>query len=213
MVNSLGDNPDLNPGDGIADAGNGTITLRSAIQEANALTGSQTIYFYIPGSGPFNIVPNSSLPTISDPVILDGTTQSGYTGSPLVSTTGIYGGLTITSGLSTVQGLSLNCSTGYGLILSSSGGNNIISNRISGISINSQNNKINGNIVSNSIGNGVFITSGGINSQIGVSSLNNISNNSGYGYLLLVQTVIKLKTIQSDRIIKVVFHYQIAQES
>ena len=57
VVNSLGDSPDSNPGDGIADAGNGTITLRSAIQEANALAGSQTIYFYIQGSGPFNIQP------------------------------------------------------------------------------------------------------------------------------------------------------------
>ena len=57
VVNSLGDSPDSNPGDGIADAGNGTITLRSAIQEANALAGSQTIYFYIQGAGPFNIVP------------------------------------------------------------------------------------------------------------------------------------------------------------
>ena len=40
VVNSIGDNPDSNPGDGVADAGNGTITLRSAIQEANALSGS-----------------------------------------------------------------------------------------------------------------------------------------------------------------------------
>jgi len=140
VVNSIGDSPDSNPGDGIADAGNGTITLRSAIQEANALAGPQTIYFYITGSGQHSIVPASSLPLVSDQIFLDGSTQKGFSGSPLVSTNGTYGGLTITAGGSTVQALSLNSTSGYGLTLSSVGGNNIISNQISGISISSPNN-------------------------------------------------------------------------
>ena len=60
VINSTGDAPDLNPGDGIADAGNGNVTLRSAIQEANALEGYQTIFFYIPGLAPFLIQPGMS---------------------------------------------------------------------------------------------------------------------------------------------------------
>ena len=115
VVNSLADSPDLNPGDGVPDAGNGTVTLRSAIQEANALSGPHTIYFYIPSSGPFNIVPGSPLPTISDQVYLDGTTQHGYSGLPIVQTSGSYGGLTITAGGCTIQALSLNNHPDMGL--------------------------------------------------------------------------------------------------
>ena len=47
VVNSTGDASDLLPGDGKADAGNGLVTLRAAIEEANALPGYQIIYFYI----------------------------------------------------------------------------------------------------------------------------------------------------------------------
>ena len=61
VVNSTGDAPDLLPGDGKADAGNGEVTLRAAIQEANALAGYQIVYFYIPGSAPFIIQPGTVL--------------------------------------------------------------------------------------------------------------------------------------------------------
>ncbi len=137
VVTSTQDDPDSLVGNGNAISTNGRVTLRSAIQEANALPGMQTIYFYIPGSGPFNINPNSSLPVISDAVFLDGTTQKGYSGLPLVSTNGTFGGIEISSGLSTIQGLSLNSSTAYGLTLTVNGGNDIKLNRISGILINS----------------------------------------------------------------------------
>jgi CSLREA domain-containing protein len=44
-VNSPGDVPDINPGNGVCEtaAGNGVCTLRAAIQEANALTGADII--------------------------------------------------------------------------------------------------------------------------------------------------------------------------
>ena len=181
VVNSTGDAADSNPGDGSADVGGGLTTLRSAIQEANALAGSQIIYFYIPGSAPFTITPGSALPAITDPVFLDGTTQKGYAGLPLVNTSGSYGGLTISSGGSTIQGLSLSSSSGYGLTLSSNGGNNIVSNTISGISISSASNNINGNSITNSVNDGISISAGGTNNQIGVATTNNIFNNTGYG--------------------------------
>ena len=42
-VNSLVDVPDVNPGDGISDDGSGNSSLRTAIMEANALPGNDTV--------------------------------------------------------------------------------------------------------------------------------------------------------------------------
>ena len=181
VVNSTLDDPDAFIGDGNAASSNGNVTLRSAIQEANYSSGTNIIYFYIPGSGPFNIIPNSALPTIINPVYLDGTTQSGYSGSPIVSTNGAFGGLIISSGNSTVQALSLNSTSDFGLTLSSLGGNNIISNQISGISISSTSNNVDGNTIASSVSDGIAFLTGGNNNLIGSFSSNNINNNSGYG--------------------------------
>ncbi|MFN8459054.1 MAG: FG-GAP-like repeat-containing protein, partial [Anaerolineae bacterium] len=63
-----------------ADDGTCNVThcsLREAINAANALPGSQTITFNIPGVGPHTISPNSALPYITDPVTIDGSTQPG----------------------------------------------------------------------------------------------------------------------------------------
>ncbi len=156
-------------------------TLRAAIQEANAFAGRQTIYFYIPGTAPFTIQPGTILPSITEQVFLNATTQIGYSGSPLVKVIGSSAGFNITGGLTTVRGLEINSSTGYSLTLSSAGGNIIESNRIAGILINSTGNNINGNTVSNSFANGISISSGAINNLIGNSSANNITGNAGYG--------------------------------
>ncbi len=43
VVNSTGDASDSNPGDGVCADGSGNCTLRAAVEEANALTGSDTI--------------------------------------------------------------------------------------------------------------------------------------------------------------------------
>ena len=60
---------------GTQDSGAGS--LRSAIECANARPGLDTITFNIPGSGSQSIHLTSSLPTISDPVIIDGYSQPG----------------------------------------------------------------------------------------------------------------------------------------
>ncbi|RME63564.1 MAG: CSLREA domain-containing protein, partial [Caldilineae bacterium] len=55
-------------------------SLREAINAANAHANGGSpdqIVFNIPGSGPFTIQPATPLPTITDPVIIDGTTQPG----------------------------------------------------------------------------------------------------------------------------------------
>ena len=67
-VNSF-DNAD----DGVCDASH--CSLREAINTANALAGSDTIAFNIPGPAPHSIQPTSYLPTATDPAAIDGTTR------------------------------------------------------------------------------------------------------------------------------------------
>src|SRR5262249_46635209 len=63
-----------------ADSGPGS--LRQAILEANATPG--TIDFAIPGPGVQTIVPTASLPPIISPVLIDGFSQPGSAGTPLI---------------------------------------------------------------------------------------------------------------------------------
>src|SRR5262245_38726721 len=55
----------------------GAGSLAQAILNANANPGADLIAFDIPGSGVHTITPASSLPTITDPVTIDGYTQNG----------------------------------------------------------------------------------------------------------------------------------------
>lgn len=89
--------------------GTGAGTFRTAITSANANPGVDTITFNI-GSGQQTLPLTSNLPTITDPVIIDGTTQPGYAGTPLIRFTPGAGGITslinITGGGSTIKALS-----------------------------------------------------------------------------------------------------------
>jgi CSLREA domain-containing protein len=76
-VNSTGDGADFNPGDGVCADINCDCTLRAAIQEANALSGHDTICFNIAGAGPHTIAPLSQLPQIVDQLTIDGYSQAG----------------------------------------------------------------------------------------------------------------------------------------
>ena len=95
-----------------ADSGAGS--LRQAILDANANVSAQDlIEFDIPGSGPHTITPLSFLPTITDPVSIDGTSQPGYSGLPLIELNGtsagaLSNGLMITASNSFVSGLAIN---------------------------------------------------------------------------------------------------------
>ena len=70
----------------------GAGSLRQAIVDANARIGSDWIAFAIPGSAPFTIAPYSALPQITDPVVLDGATQPGFEGRPVVQLSGALAG-------------------------------------------------------------------------------------------------------------------------
>jgi trimeric autotransporter adhesin len=83
-VNSTADRGDQNPGDSSCFTGvvlviGGECTLRAAIQEANQVSGADTIAFNIPGSGVHTISPGSQLPTITQQVTIDGYTQGDAT--------------------------------------------------------------------------------------------------------------------------------------
>ena len=118
----------------VADSGAGS--LRQALLDANSTAGQDQIDFNIPGSGPFSIAPMTALPTISDPLTIDGTTQPGYSGTPVVElngsllTTGSQTGLTITAPNTTVRGLAINRFSNYGILVSSASGTTIAGNAI-----------------------------------------------------------------------------------
>jgi hypothetical protein len=107
----------------------GTGTLRQAILDANSNAGS-TIDFNIAGSGVQTIMPASALPTITAAVVIDGTSQPGYTSTPLieinVANISLFAdGLDISAGSTTVKGLAINGFTGSGISLSTNGNDTI----------------------------------------------------------------------------------------
>jgi hypothetical protein len=104
-----------------ADSGAGS--LSQAITDANAHVGADTIAFIVPGSGVHTFAIATNLPTITDPVVIDGATQPGYAGSPLIELSTVTGQVfSITGGNSTLRGLVLNGS-GRMILLQTGGGN------------------------------------------------------------------------------------------
>jgi hypothetical protein len=86
IVTYDGDAQDTNPGDGQCQIASGQgCTLRAAIEEANALAGMQTINFNLPAGSKAIIVGPNELPTITQPLTIDATTQTGFTDKPLIS--------------------------------------------------------------------------------------------------------------------------------
>ena len=118
----------------LADSGPGT--LRQAISTANTNTGLDTITFNIVGAPPpFTILLFQTLPAITDPVVIDGTTQPGFAGRPIIEVRasgqiGAGPGLHILAGGSTVRGLVINQFPGGGVMIEGAGGNLIAGNFI-----------------------------------------------------------------------------------
>jgi CSLREA domain-containing protein len=130
VVTSTADGSDNNPGNGTCSSPGNGCTLRAAIQEANAFAGTDVIQFAI-GSGVQTINVGSALPTISTPMTIDGATQPGYAGAPLIVLHGGSGaGLTLTSTGSTVRGLVINNFSGNGININGGGNNVIVGNYI-----------------------------------------------------------------------------------
>jgi titin len=103
----------------------GAGSLRQAILDSNATPGADSIAFNIPGAGSHLITVGSALPTVTDPVNLDATTQPGFAGTPVILVNGAGTtpmGLVVTANLCTVRALTVFSFTQYGLeILGGSG--------------------------------------------------------------------------------------------
>jgi hypothetical protein len=114
----------------------GAGSLRAAIGSANAIPGLDLIHFDIPGPGPHVIRLQSALPDITNPVIIDGYTQSGASPNTnagfqtsnavimiqLDGQAGPFAGLTFagSSNSSAVRGLSIVNFGGDGILLTTS---------------------------------------------------------------------------------------------
>jgi len=138
-------------------ANDGSCTLREAITAANTNTASgampgecvagspsptvDTVAFSIPGADPHTIQPGSALPTITEPVVIDGYTEPGASPNTMATATnavlmielngqvaGGVNGLTITAGGTTVRGLVINRFNGDAIRVTTTGGNTIEGN-------------------------------------------------------------------------------------
>ena len=176
----------------IADDGDGS--LRAAIQQVNNDSTPDVITFAIPGGGPQVIKLASSLDPIENTVTIDGTTQQGYAGTPLVSIDGSLAGpfsgdgLTIQANDTIVQGLGILNSGGNGISISGLGatGNCVIRGDYIGVDpaslatapnqgdgvllLGAPNNVIGqpgaGNVIGGNTGDGIDVSAGSTNELI-----------------------------------------------
>jgi len=144
---------------------------------ANQISGTfgsnDTIDFAIASSGTQTIVLASALPAITSKILIDGTSEPGYAGQPLLvinaATNSVPNGLEIdASGIAAIKGLQIEGATSAGILLSGGGGNLVIGNWLTGnadglLVEGSNNNTLggtaagDGNLISGNLGNGLTI--------------------------------------------------------
>ncbi len=153
IVNSTADTSDADTDDGICDvdlvAPGPQCTLRAAIEQANAFPGTASVNFNLSGEGPHAIRPQSALPEILQPIIIDAATQPGFDDMPIVELDGSdagdgVDGLVFSGGSSTVKGLTIRNYRGNGIVLKTKGGSTI-----------------EGNVVSDNAGTGILVSGAG----------------------------------------------------
>jgi len=105
-------------------------SLRQAILDANAIVEADLIAFNIPGQAPFTISPATPLLGITRSASIDGTTQPGFAGKPIIELDGSgvtaqqAAGLRLAAANCTVRGLVINgfqSRESAGLLIVSSG--------------------------------------------------------------------------------------------
>jgi len=111
----------------VAESGPGS--LKQAILDANGHVGPDIISFAIPGTGVHTITPSlgNQLPAITESVTVDGSTQPGFAGSPLIEISGAIIGnngnaLVIAAGAAgtTIRSLAINHGWNSGILLQAS---------------------------------------------------------------------------------------------
>lgn len=176
-------------------AAGGPGSLRQAILDANASPGADVIEFNLPGSGAQTILVGAALPAITDPLTIDGTTQPGYTNTPLIELNGNignYDGLFISAGNCAIKALAIwrfgDASRPHSGVVLTDEGNNVVQgcflglradgvtaarNSLAGILItNSANNVIGGttpaarNVISSNTKHGVRVTGAGATNNL-----------------------------------------------
>jgi hypothetical protein len=189
VVNDNGDAADASPGDGLCATAGGVCTLRAALAELNAwanLATPPTIAFALPGCSSYGaaactITPASALPSVTRTVLIDGSTQPGFSTSsysPIVEISGASApggttGLVVSASNSTVRGLAINRYPGNGITLSGNG-NTLVGLRI-GLATSAATAAANG-------GAGAYITgTGSIIGGAAAADGNVIAGNTGAG--------------------------------
>lgn len=126
----------------------GAGSLRQAIVDANANPGSDAISFNLPASGAgysdptpgapasgdeyWTIQPTTVLPAITEAVVVDGTTQSGFGGTPVIELDGSLAtgadenGFTIETSGTTIRGFAINRFADDAIEIDNHGGGNTI---------------------------------------------------------------------------------------
>ena len=177
-----------------SDSGPGS--LRQAILDANEAAGPDIITFAI-GSGPQSVTLLSPLPAISDPLILDATTQPGYSGTPLIELNGSRAGssangLTLQAADCTVRGFVINRFAGAGVAIFPPYGTSASSEVIQGnyIGTDESGSTAKGNGTGVLLGNGNLSSSSILGALIGGTQpgeRNLISGNTGAGITMEIQ--------------------------
>ncbi len=164
--------------------------LGDAINAANSHQGPDTIAFDIPPGGGQTIVLTSALPTITDPVSIDGSTQPGFSSPPIIGISGTQlsagDGLSILASNTSIQSLAIfGFSKGDGIKITASKVNvqgcnigvdqsnaSAVANKIGIEIVGGQNNVIGGtgslspNMISGNSTNGILIDSNASNNAV-----------------------------------------------
>ena len=143
-------------------AGSDVGSLRQAIVDSNT-DPATPITFDIEGTSPFviRVSPQSSLPQITEPVKIDGTSQAGPGGVPLIELNGGNGkfdGLDLEPGSdgSTIEGLTIEDFDGEGILVNSA--NNTIGGR-NQVGAGGTVTRTDGNVISGNTKDGILIDS------------------------------------------------------
>jgi uncharacterized repeat protein (TIGR01451 family) len=146
----------------------GSSTLRQALTDTQSglCVAPCTITFAIPGPGPHTITPASPFPTVSaNGVTIDGATQPGYSGPPLIHLNGALlspgaAGIYVFGSNWTVRAIAVFNVPGYGMYFSGGSGHNVLDsylgtdgtadlgNLYEGLLFSGSSNTVRGNVIS-----------------------------------------------------------------
>jgi len=201
------------------DSGPGS--LRQAMLDANAHPGLDAIHFAIPGAGVQTISPMSALPVVTDPVLLDATTQPSYSGTPLIRIDGAAipdwrNGLQIGASGSVVRGFVITRFLNTGILVSGVSSTHVENNYVGtdgsaaagngqgGIFINlGAGNVIHGNVISGNGSSGILLFYGAKNTTvtdnlIGTNAAGAAAVANTYAGIYLHDTETTLNTIANN---------------